>query len=80
MHDPRDIKLDVAGLSPAGSEPASASGRPFLSVRFDCCRVYQRIYRDPAGHSYTGRCPRCGKPVRFAVGDGGTASRAFIVR
>jgi hypothetical protein len=53
--------------------------RPFLSVQFACCGVYQRIYKTADGMSYQGRCPRCGKPVKFAIGEGGTSSRAFIV-
>jgi hypothetical protein len=80
-HDPRDIKLDVTGVSPApASQPAAPQARPFLSVQFACCSVYQRVYRDPDGLHYTGRCPRCGKAVRFAVGEGGTSARAFVVR
>jgi hypothetical protein len=53
--------------------------RPYLSVHFACCGVYQRIYRDLDARSYHGRCPRCGKPVRFVVGPGGTDSRFFVV-
>ncbi len=79
-NDPRDFKVDIAGLSTDGGAAASGQGRPFLSVQFACCSVYQRVYRDPDGRHYTGPCPRCGKSVRFAVGEGGTSSRAFIVR
>ena len=85
MSDPRDYKLDISGLptpKPSGDvgDNSKLSARPFLSVQFDCCGVYQRIYRDPDGQHYTGRCPRCGLPVRFKVGDGGTDSRFFVVR
>ena len=80
-HDPRDVKVDIAGVSPnASANEPSAQGRPFLSVQFACCSVYQRVYRDPDGAHYRGRCPRCGKAVTFAVGDGGTDSRFFVVR
>ena len=81
-HDPRDVKLDITSqgvpAQQSGSQPASA--RPFLSVQFACCSVYQRIYRDPDGTHYRGRCPKCGKAVTFAVGDGGINSRFFVVR
>jgi hypothetical protein len=80
MNDPRDFKLDIAGVNPAGSAGAPAQGRPFLSIQFACCSVYQRVYRDPDGRHYRGRCPRCGKTVTFAVADGGTSSRSFVVR
>jgi PHP family Zn ribbon phosphoesterase len=65
--------------APQKSADADKKGRPFLSVQFACCSVYQRIYRSADGKSYNGRCPRCGKPVKFTVGEGGTDSRAFIV-
>jgi hypothetical protein len=60
-------------------EKSSAQGRPYLSVLFACCSVYQRIYRNAEGTAYSGRCPRCGKPVKFEVGPGGTEARRFVV-
>ena len=81
--DPRDYKLDLssapAGEAAEGSGGRSSGPRPYLSVHFACCGVYQRIYRDPDGTQYAGRCPRCGKPVRFPVGTGGTSARSFTV-
>ena len=70
MNDGRDGKI--------GRE-SSVQARPFLSVLFACCSVSQRIYRNAEGTAYSGRCPRCGKPVKFAVGSGGTEARQFIV-
>ena len=55
-------------------------GRPFLRIMFDCCHVYQRIYRDRAGRFYEGRCPRCLRSVRFKVGPNGISARAFSVK
>ena len=86
MSDPRDYKLDVSSV-PAAAQSASsgatgsraAQSKPYLSVRFACCRVYQRVYRDPDGRRYRGRCPRCAKAVTFAVGAGGTSARYFVV-
>jgi hypothetical protein len=55
-------------------------GRPYLRIMFDCCQVYQRIYRDRLGHFYEGRCPRCLRSVRFRIAPHGTGARAFSVR
>jgi hypothetical protein len=76
--DPRDYKLEVTGVS-STSSAGPPPNRPFLSVQFACCAVYQRVYRDPDGKQYRGRCPRCGKSVTFAVGEGGTSARYFTV-
>ena len=83
MNDPRDYKLDISALrtddAAARVAGASREARPFVSVLFRCCGVYQRIYRSPDGTHYSGRCPRCGAAVRFVVGEGGTDERSFIV-
>lgn len=83
MRDDRDYKVELSGalgetLNPSGST-AGANQRPFISVHFVCCNIYVRIYRDADGKAYRGHCPRCGKPVNFAVGQGGTDARFFRV-
>ena len=95
MSDPRDYKLDLQSSAcdestgtgrsrrPAvrGNTNASpGTQRPYLSVHFACCGVYQRVYRSPDGNTYAGRCPKCTVPVRFVVGPGGTSARCFVVR
>jgi len=75
MSDPRDYKLDIAGLKGRNSD----GERPYISVTFACCGVYMRIYRSADGTEYAGRCPRCMRPIRFAVGPGGTNQRSFVV-
>jgi hypothetical protein len=79
--DPRDYKLDVAGLGRAepSGEGEGATPRPFLGVKFNCCGVYQRVYRSADGRFYRGRCPRCMRAVEFKVGEGGSDSRFFVV-
>ena len=76
--DPRDYKLELSNQS---TTPTSGEGatRPFLSVHFACCNIYLRLYRAPGAAEYTGRCPRCGKSVRFPIGQGGTTARTFRV-
>ncbi len=76
--DPRDYKIEISSLKAPEPAPARAP-RPYLSVQFKCCSVYQRIYRNNDGTAYEGRCPRCTKPVRFLVGHGGTSERFFVV-
>ena len=56
------------------NEPKS---RPFLGIRFDCCRTYGRIYRSDMGMYYQGRCPKCMKVLTVRVGSGGTSKRFF---
>ncbi len=79
MSDPRDYKVEVTGVS-TPQLAAARRPRPYLSVRFDCCGVFQRVYRDPADRCYRGRCPRCARTVVFPAGEGGTCSRFFVVR
>ena len=73
-------------LTPSGSlditEPGGAAtplGRPFLQVMFRCANAYLRVYRSADGQRYLARCPKCGKEVRFQVGEGGTSQRQFDV-
>jgi endogenous inhibitor of DNA gyrase (YacG/DUF329 family) len=80
MRDPRDYKLDLSASGQQDAKGEGSAGRPFLSVRFACCNVYQRIYRNADGSAYRGRCPRCGQPVQFRVGPGGVEARFFVVR
>jgi len=76
--DPRDFKLDFSSAPTQAT--ITQSTRPYLGVQFACCGVYQRVYRAQDGRSYQGRCPKCLKAVNFAVGQGGTDCRTFIVR
>lgn len=76
--DPRDYRVEISGLESLGSG-ATPKNRPYLSIHFRCCGVYCRVYRNKEGTAYVGGCPKCGKPVKFLVGDGGTDERFFVV-
>ena len=52
----------------------------FVGVQFACCDVYTRVYINRDETAYEGRCPKCGKKVRLAIGPGGTDSRFFTAR
>jgi hypothetical protein len=80
MSDDPSYILDIGGLSespPSTGEPAGAVSRKWVGVRFDCCGIYSRIYRDSEDTAYVGRCPRCQRQVRIAIGPGGTSDRLF---
>lgn len=79
METPR---LDLSNLpnSTRDSSREQASqpkSRPFLGIRFDCCRTYGRIYKSDTGMYYKGRCPKCMKKIKVMVGSGGTGNRFF---
>jgi len=76
MDETGDYKLDIASLKKSGDDEGQ---RPYLSILFACCNVYQRIYRNAEGTAYLGRCPRCGNPVKFGIGPDGTTERSFVV-
>ena len=53
--------------------------KKFLGLKFTCCGVYSRVYVNHDGTAYEGRCPKCLKPVKLKIGEGGTDNRFFEV-
>ena len=76
-----DYILKIEGLAthqPEKDQAQSAHvGRPWIAVRWQCCSVYSRIYRNRQGTAYEGRCPKCATQAKAAVGPGGTNNRFF---
>ena len=86
MADP-DYILDLSGKhgQPADPDPVTPgstppTGRPFISVQFECCNVFTRVYLNAAGTAYVGWCPRCARKVTAIVGPDGTTARSFTAR
>ena len=80
MNEP-PYRLEVDDLGPeasAAERAAQLHRRPWVGIRFDCCGVYTRVYRNRAGTAYQGACPRCGRPVTLRIGPEGTDARFFV--
>jgi hypothetical protein len=84
MNNDPDYIVEIDGQCVKGptaetlaDSPALAPGRPWISVLFECCCVYQRIYRNPAGTAYQGHCPRCLRPLSIKISPNGTSARTF---
>jgi hypothetical protein len=63
--------IDKPPTEPPGHE------REHLGIMFECCRVYNHIYKNKAGDAYVGWCPRCAKKVTIPISPLGTDSRFF---
>lgn len=82
-----DYILDIGGFqtpegeprgpAPTGESRCDDAGRAFISVRFECCNVYQRIYRNRKGTAYVGWCPKCTRKVVATIGPDGLDTRFF---
>jgi len=76
----RGEKRRAAWASIHGKQPSpERASRPYLGLRFDCCGVYVRAYRNHEGSAYVARCPRCGGAVRIRIGAEGVSARFFRV-
>ncbi len=78
IYDNAEPESPDSTAKPAGPQPeAESAARPYVSILFECCNVYARVYRRPEDTVYHGRCPKCLKAVKLRVGPDGTAARFF---
>jgi len=49
----------------------------YLGIMFNCCNIYGRIYKNKDKTAYVGHCPKCMRPIRVKIGEGGTDTRFF---
>jgi hypothetical protein len=61
----------------AEKAPPKKTAKKFIGVNFNCCNMYVHIYVNKDGTAYEGRCPKCGKPIKLKIGEGGTSNRFF---
>jgi len=59
--------------------PSRRQTREYISVLFECCNVYARVYINSAGTAYVGWCPRCARKLEARISPNGHRGRFFRV-
>jgi hypothetical protein len=80
MDEERDYILELGGKrieENTAEDSSAAQGRPYISVLFECCDVYNRVYKNREGTAYVGWCPKCVRKVTVKVGSEGVNCRFF---
>lgn len=79
--DPHDTSsIPVVSGTDEVQKDNSPEKKRYLGIKFACCSVYARIYANKDNTAYEGRCPKCLKPVKVKIGQGGTNNRFFEAR
>ncbi|MFH2001168.1 MAG: hypothetical protein ABIK28_15915 [Planctomycetota bacterium] len=53
--------------------------KSFLGIICSYCNTYFRIYKDPSGKKYEGRCPKCYRCARALIDPGKGMKRRFFI-
>jgi len=61
----------------SGPSSPSATGRKYISVLFECCGIYNRVYINRAKTAYVGWCPKCCRRLEVKIGPDGIDCRFF---
>ncbi len=79
MKNEPDYILDLGSNNQpdASSEKTDAKGRAYISVLFECCGVYSRIYKNREATAYDGWCPKCARKLNIKIGENGVNCRFF---
>lgn len=75
--DPSPYKRHETVIPPNKTDQKAVDHTKFIGVRFNCCGAYTRIYVNKDGTAYEGKCPKCYKPLKVKIGEGGTNNRFF---
>ena len=71
------VRVPIVGAGAEALSELPSDRKKYVGVRFHCCGLYVRIYVNKEGTAYEGRCPKCARPVRLRIGEGGTNNRFF---
>jgi hypothetical protein len=72
-----DLSSDVQPGDGESRRSSGPSGRRFLGIQFECCRVYAAIYPNRDCTAYVGNCPKCARSIKVPIGPGGSDTRFF---
>lgn len=64
----------------SSKERGNKSPKRFLSLYWECCHVFSRVYKSDDGKSYQGNCPKCRIGISVPIGPDGTTRRCFKVQ
>ncbi|MFA5865931.1 MAG: hypothetical protein WC975_14760 [Phycisphaerae bacterium] len=79
MSDEPDYILELGGYRQPreSAEQSDREGRAYISVLFECCNVYSRVYKNTQRTAYVGWCPKCARKIQVRIAADGVNCRFF---